>query len=277
MCGIRVYISPLLEAVGVPHGFSTRDGGVSAGPYASLNLGTVGGAAVQDEVGNIRENYRRLLEAIGAAERERCWIHQVHGSEVAVARIGEEFECGVKADAMVCDDPRRVVSVKYADCVPILMAAEDGRAVAAVHAGWRGVVAGVAPAAVDRLADIAGRRAADLVVAIGPCIGVEHFEVGAEVAELMAGVISDCKSGISEAGKPLVDLREAVRRQLIEAGVKEERIDGTDRCTYRDAEEFFSHRRDGGVTGRMAAVIGARASDPFPRYSGGGLGRGLRS
>jgi YfiH family protein len=256
--GLVVYVSPLLQAAGVVHGFSTRGGGVSGRPYDSLNLGTCGGAAVQDEAGNIRENYRRLLEAIGAAQRERCWIHQVHGRDVAVARVGEGFECGVKADALVSDDAGRVVSVKYADCVPILLAAADARAVAAVHAGWRGMVAGVVPAAVRALSTMAGCRARELVAAVGPCIGVEQFEVGVEVAEQIRLAISDLKSEVSDRGKPLVDLREAVRRQLIEAGVKEERIDGTDRCTYRDEAEFFSHRRDGGVTGRMAAVIGAR-------------------
>jgi YfiH family protein len=256
--GLMIYRSPLLKAAGVLHGFSTRIGGVSAGPFRSLNLGTVSGSAIQDDVANIRENYRRLLEAIGADDRERCWIHQVHGPDVAVARAAEAFECGVKADALVSDDPRRVVSVKYADCVPILVSTLDGRVVAAVHAGWRGVVAGIVPAAVGRLAEIAQCAAGEVVAAVGPCIGVERFEVGAEVAEQIARVISNLKFQISHAGKPLVDLREAVRRQLIDAGIPADRIDGTDRCTYRHAEEFFSHRRDGGVTGRMAAVIGAR-------------------
>jgi hypothetical protein len=130
--------------------------------------------------------------------------------------------------------------------------------VAAVHAGWRGVIAGVLPAAVAKLAEVGGCGAGELVAAVGPCIGFEHFEVGPEVLEAFVGRFgSDAPiRRVGEKGR--VDLIESVRRQLIEAGLDGERIDTTDRCTFRDADEFFSHRRDRGVTGRMAAFIGAR-------------------
>src|SRR5205823_8319158 len=141
------YIAPGLEKAGVPHAFSTRAGGVSKAPFDSLNLGITSGLDISDDVANIRENYRRLRAVIGCEDRDRCWVHQVHGADVCAIRPNQIFESGEKADAMVTDDPRRVLSVKYADCVPILLATADGRAVAAVHAGWRGVVAGVLPAA----------------------------------------------------------------------------------------------------------------------------------
>jgi YfiH family protein len=256
-----VYLSPLLQEAGVPHAFSTRSGGVSQGPFASLNLGTLSNSPLQDDLAHVRENYRRLLESIGASQRERCWIHQVHGRDVVVARPGQPFESGVKADAIVTDDASRVVSVKYADCVPILLATPDGRAVAAIHAGWRGVVAGVVPAAAQRLAEIAHAKASELLAAVGPCISMPHFEVGPEVLDQLSAAIPDLRFELRPGGSnPHVDLADAVRRQLLAAGFGAGHVDATDRCTYRDADEFFSHRRDRGVTGRMAAVIGPRGA-----------------
>src|SRR5436189_2045664 len=121
--GIVIYVSPLVEATGAVHAFSTRGGGVSDGPFASLNLGTIGAGdgSEQDALENIRENYRRLLTVLAAQDRQRCWIRQVHGNAVCVARAGAPFESGVKADAIITDDAARIVSVKYADCVPILL------------------------------------------------------------------------------------------------------------------------------------------------------------
>ena len=259
--GLVYYASPLLEAAGVPHAFSTRCGGVSTAPFASLNLGLAGAADVQDDVHNIRENYRRLRAAIGCEQRDRCWVHQVHGPEACAVRPGEIFENGTKADALVTDDPRRVVSVKYADCVPILMATPDGRAVAAVHAGWRGVVAGVVAAAVRKLAEIAGADPSGFIAAIGPCIEFDAFEVGPEVLAAFERLFGSDALVLRRSGeKGHVDLRRAVQKQLVDAGVAADRIDSTDRCTFRDADEFFSHRRDGGLTGRMAAVIGPRGA-----------------
>jgi polyphenol oxidase len=256
------YVSPVLAAAGAPHAFSTRLGGVSAAPFDSMNLGTLGSgeAGVQDALENIRANQRRLRAAIGCEGREACNVHQVHGAVVVTARPGEGFENGQRADAIVSDDPGRVVSVKYADCVPILLASPQGRAVAAVHAGWRGVIAGVLPAAVAKLAEVGGCRAGAVTAAIGPCIGLEQFEVGPEVlAAFVARFGADAPvRRVGEKGR--VDLAEAVRRQLTEAGVPADRIDATDRCTFRDGDEFFSHRRDRGVTGRMAAFIGARGT-----------------
>ncbi len=206
---------------------------------------------MQDDPAAIGENYRRLLEAIDCERRPIRRVHQVHGARVVIvsgnAPLGEE-----QADALVSDDPASLVSVRVADCVPVLLASVSGRWVAAVHAGWRSVVAGVIGVAAGELKEKAGEA---LVAAIGPCIGVDAFEVGPEVlAEFrrVFGVDAPVRPGTN--GKGYVDLREAVRMQLRSAGV--DRIDCTDRCTFRDADEFYSHRRDGGVTGRMAAVIG---------------------
>ena len=253
--GIVYYASPLLRAAGVPHAFSTRLGGMSRPPFDSMNLGNPNGCAVQDDYENVWANYRLLQAAAGCGGRELCRVHQVHGAAVVRVRRGEAFDVSAKADALVGDDPGRVLSVRVADCVPVLLATADGRVVAAVHAGWRGVVAGVVGAAVREATDLAG-TGAPLMAAVGPCIGGEAFEVGSEVlAEFRRAFGADAPVRGRADGKGWVDLRAAVRRQLVAAGVGTDHIDSTDRCTYRDAGEFFSHRRENGVTGRMAAII----------------------
>jgi YfiH family protein len=248
-CGVVYYSSGLLEAVGVPHAFSTRIGGTSKAPFDSLNLGNPSGVATQDDWGNIHENYRRLQSVIGCENRQRCWVHQVHGGDVV--QCSSAFESGPKADAMWTDDPQRLLSVRIADCVPVLLASIDGRKVAAVHAGWRGVLAGVAVNTVAAMqCDPDG-----VVAAIGPCISVDAFEVGPEVLSAFSAAFGkDLIVHGGHEGKGRIDLRGAIRHQL--AGLGIERIDETDRCSFRHGDEFFSHRRDHGVTGRMAAVIG---------------------
>jgi YfiH family protein len=252
--GVILYFSPLLRRLGVRHAFSTRVGGISPPPFDSLNLGNPNGCDIQDDYERIWENYRLLHRAAGCGEDKPCRVHQVHGAGVARVRRGEHFDTATKADALVTDDPSRVLSVRVADCVPVLIAGAHGDRVAAIHAGWRGVVAGIVAAG---LAELAGDEPRDqFVAAIGPCIGYDAFEVGTEVLDEFCrvfGAQAPCRS--VGHGKGRVDLREAVRRQLIVAGMREDRIDTTDRCTYRGREEFYSHRRDNGVTGRMAAII----------------------
>lgn len=252
--GVVWYESPLLRDLGVRHAFSTRIGGVSGGIFASLNLGNPSGCPEQDPRANILENERRLLDAAGIGrETLICRVHQVHGPEVALVRPGEPHDPHRKADAIVSDDPARVVSVRVADCVPVLIAGAHGRIVAAVHAGWRGVAAGVVPAAA---ATMRALGASALCAAIGPSIGIDAFEVGPEVVEALAASLGERSREFTRRGRDdrwHVDLRGAIALQLANAGC--DRIDTTDRCTYRDADEFFSHRRDQGATGRMAAII----------------------
>lgn len=251
------YVSPQLRRLGVPHAFSTRCGGVSQPPFESLNLGNPSGCEIRDDSECIRENYRRLQCAIGCQDLPRRWVHQVHGNRVERVRRGEPFISGVQADALVGDDPQQILAVRVADCVPILLSSGDGRRVAAVHAGWRGVVGDVVGAAIAALGD----EPQSMVAAIGPCIGFDAFEVGPEVLQRFRHAF-DGQAPVREAanGKGFVDLRHAVRLQLLRHGLREDRIDTTDRCTFRDADEFFSHRRDNGVTGRLAALVAAVGS-----------------
>lgn len=251
----------------VPHAFTTRAGGVSAGVFASLNFGNPGDLPPErrDPMANIRENWRRVLDAIGAGGRELVEVHQVHGAVVHVVRRGERAHAGdhdTKADAIVTDDPSRVLAIRVADCAPVLIASLDGRVVAAVHAGWRGVVAGILPAAVHAMRGLAPESCrGGLAAAIGPCIGVDAFEVGPEVVAEFERVFGAGTRHVRAAAGSnwRVDLKGALAEQLADAGLSSDRIDVLTHCTYADADQFFSHRRathEGTVTGRMAAVIG---------------------
>jgi YfiH family protein len=257
--GVVTYFSPLLRDLGVPHAFSTRLGGISRKPFDSLNLGNPNGYDVQDLRENIHRNYRLLQDAAGCADCELVYLHQVHGRHVARVRRDQPHDNNLKGDALVGDDPRRVLSVRVADCVPLLLSGGNGRVVAAVHAGWRGVVAGVAIAALEemnRSSDVPARR---IIAAIGPSIGCDAFEVGPDVVDEFEKKLGpDAPVRRRSDGKGRVDLRESLRRQLVLAGVPAGQIDLTDRCTYSHSEEFFSHRRDKGLTGRMAAIIAPR-------------------
>lgn len=250
--GVVTYVSPLLRDLGVPHAFSTRIGGISPKPFDSLNLGNPSGCDVRDDSERIRRNYRLLLRAAGCEGRELLAVHQVHGGDIVHVRRGQSHDNDTKADALVSDDPGRVLSVRVADCVPVLLSTEDGRAVAAVHAGWRGVVAGVVLNALEVLRT----HGSHVVAAVGPSIGFDAFEVGPEVIEEFARLFGqDGPIRRNPDGKGRVDLRRCLRRQLLAAGIGEHQIDQTDRCTHTHWEEFFSHRRDNGISGRMAAVI----------------------
>lgn len=256
------YRSTLLISIGIPHAFSTRLGGVSKGPFSSLNLGNPNGYEQQDDPANIQSNYHLLQQAIGCENRRLVRVHQVHGQCVAQVMDAKEFRFETQADALITSDPAACLSVRVADCVPVLLAGSDGRWVAAVHAGWRGVVAGVVPAALKQLTNAGNIAPSQVMAAIGPSISLSAFEVGDEVEDAFTSIFAD-QAPIRRVGngKPHVDLRAGIELQLRRAGVPQSQIDTTDRCTYGDKDEFFSHRRDNGITGRMAAII---ASAPKP-------------
>lgn len=272
-----LYRSVWLDAAGCPHAFTTRIGGRSPAPWRSFDLNVSADAAHAAAAG-VMENYRALQRALDVPDHALAWARQVHGAAVAVIEGPEQADEHPEADALLTAQPGVLLSVRAADCVPVLLAGRDGRAVAAVHAGWRGVIAGVVPAAVVAMSNRFGIAARDLVAAVGPCISRAHFEVGPEVAAafrdagLGDAVDADRASaaGASPPGavpgaaalragpRPHVDLPAAVVMQLAAAGVPRDAVDATDRCTFRDVDEFYSHRRDRGQTGRMAAVIAVK-------------------
>ncbi len=247
--GVRFYTSPLLEQCGVPHAFSTRIGGVSQGPFDSLTLGSP--AHHREPAERVLENWRRLLSASGC-RGPVAEVHQVHAGAVVRVTPGVRWDSDPKADGIVSSDPARPIAVRVADCCPMLLARRDGKTVAAVHAGWRGVIAGVIEAAIVEM-DV---PAADLVAAVGPCIGFDAFEVGPEVLAAFEERFGDApRRRDGPEGKGHVDLALSAVLALQEAGLSPERIDAGFLCTFERQAEFFSHRRDNGITGRMAAVI----------------------
>jgi len=253
--GVVFYASAQFEAIGVRHAFSTRRGGVSAPPFDSLNLGNPSDGEARDDQQRIHENYARLLAASGCPGGPPLRVHQVHDCAVADVQTGQPLDPNRRADAIVSRDATRTISVRTADCVPVLLSNRDGSIVAAVHAGWRGIVAGVIPAAARRMID-SNDSPASLIAAIGPCIGREAFEVGDDVLGEFSRIFgSSAPVDRRGGGKGRADVREAARLQLLAAGLRPDRIDCTDRCTVTHGEEFFSHRRDRGITGRMAAII----------------------
>ncbi len=243
----------LLDRAGFVHGFSTRDGGVSEGPYASLNLGR----ATADEPARVEENHLRLA-ALAGLRRAPFTVSQVHGE--AIVTVGEGGPpAGAEADALIAREPGVAVGVKTADCVPILLADPGTGAVAAVHAGWRGTKLGIAGKAVRALA-AGGATPERLLAAIGPCIHRCCFEVSEELA---AAFVADFGAGIA-AGRN-VDLVAANRSVLLAAGVRPERLELVAGCTSCDRARFYSHRRDAGTTGRHVSYLVAGGAEPGSR------------
>lgn len=236
---------------GVGAAMSLREGGVSEGLYASLNLGI----AVGDDAETVVENRARFAAALGARP---VWLRQVHGVRVLRLSTGADA-ADTPADAAWTDEPGLACTVQVADCLPVLFALRDGRAVAAAHAGWRGLAAGVLQATVEALCAGTGAKPSDVQAWLGPCIGPAQFEVGADVlqafgqdrrrAETRHFVYRPRPDG---SARWLADLQRLAHDRLAAAGVQA--VTATPLCTVEDASAFYSFRRDG-VTGRMAAAI----------------------
>lgn len=231
---------------------SRREGGVSTGPYAALNLGT----AVGDDPAAVAENRRRFAAALEGARP--VWLKQVHGTRVQRLRADDLDRAPPEADAAWTDEPGIACTVQVADCLPVLFSTADGRAVAAAHAGWRGLAGGVLEATVEALAAGAGVRPAELHAWLGPCIGPASFEVGPEVAEAFSEDAHALVYSPRPDGDPRwrADLPALARARLRRAGLA--RIGGGAWCTVADPSGFFSYRRDG-VTGRFAAAVWRRS------------------
>ncbi len=244
--GIPLWQSPLLSTIpNIRHGFTTRLGGVSTGPYESQNLSL----NVGDNPDDVFKNRRRLAQTLGFDPRLICLQRQVHGADV-IDTHGHRGDASVCGDAFVTSSVNVPVLVGVADCVPILVATRDGSAVAAIHAGWRGAVAGVIEATIQHMTARHNIAPRDLMAAVGPSIGPCCFEVGDEVAaQFPAEYVNRAHA------KPHVDLARYVRDTLVSAGVDADLIDFADICTQCRQDVCFSHRGSGGVTGRMVAII----------------------
>ncbi|WOD19938.1 peptidoglycan editing factor PgeF [Paraburkholderia kirstenboschensis] len=248
---------------------TTRDGGVSEPPFGrwrdgadqpgGLNLGMKSG----DDLATVAANRARLLELTGLSEA--AWLDQVHGARIVRAEdaLSEARASGApaQADASVTDRAGIACVVMIADCMPVLLCDEAGRAVGAAHAGWRGLAAGIVEQTAGRVAELAGVQAGALHAYLGPCIGPDSFEVGPDVRDAFMNSTDESEREATasafvehprNAGKYLADLPALARLRLQRLGVT--RIVGGDLCTVKQRERFYSYRRDR-ETGRMAALI----------------------
>lgn len=225
---------------------TTRRGGTSSSPYDSLNLAT----HVGDDPAAVSRNREMLKDALNLPA-EPLWLEQVHGTEVVDSRC--DIEC--KADASYADEPGNVCAVMTADCLPVFLADTQGNEIAVVHAGWKGLLHGVIEAAIKKFKAPPGNIHAWL----GPAIGPENFEVGAEVRKAFAdeakssAMVITAFTPVGDMGnKFLADIYRLAKFRLNRMGVNN--ISGGDFCTVDNKEMFYSYRRDG-ITGRMASLI----------------------
>jgi len=221
---------------------TTREGGVSRGAYASLNLGTQSGDDPQD----VERNRLVVREHLPSMPR---WLTQVHGTAVADLDAMEDSEVA-RADAAVTGEPDRVAAVLTADCMPLFFSDSRGSRVAVAHAGWRGLAAGV----VENTLRAMQADPRDIVAWMGPAIGPAAFEVGPEVREAFVAADADASDAFRPhtPGKFMADLYALARRRLARAGVHS--VHGGGFCTVSEADRFFSYRREK-ASGRMGAFI----------------------
>jgi YfiH family protein len=228
---------------------TTREGGVSSGHYASLNLG----GHVGDDAAMVEANRQLLRKAINA---HPVFLEQVHGTQSLA--LDDSSQDAMRADACFTDRQGVACTIMVADCLPVLLTDTQGRAVAAAHAGWRGLASGVLESAFDNFIRLAMAQGSDTLVWLGPCIGPDAFEVGSDVKAAFeaqdAGNAAMFKP--HTPGKWMADLQGLARLRLQALGIN--RIHGNDGsrawCTVSNPSRFFSHRRDG-VSGRFAACV----------------------
>jgi YfiH family protein len=252
---LRYYTFESLDDEGVLHAAFTRHGGVSPVPWARLNLGNL----VGDDPTNVFENRRRVFQVIGRSTESLFDVWQVHGTGVVCAEAPRPVSAPhQRADAILTDNPQVTLLMRFADCVPILYYDPIHRVVGLAHAGWQGTVKQIAKFTVKVMQSVYGSRPEDIFVAIGPSIGVHHYEVGPEVIqEVQAAFGSDASSLLPiHDGTVKFDLWSANILILEKSGIR--RIEVAGLCTACNTRDWFSHRGEKGKTGRFGVVIGLK-------------------
>ena len=254
---ISVYKAWNLERTGlVTHGFSTRRGGVSGPPYDTLNTAF----HVDDDLDHVIENRRRLM----LASNMTC-AEQIHGNSIAVITTESIGRCAVRfndsmpgVDALITNAPGPVLSLFYADCVPVLILDPINKAIGLAHAGWKGTALAIASETVLAMQREFGSNPSDCLAAIGPAIGRCCYDVSFDVANKVISAAGDDRV-LAKASQDhmRLDLKLANRFILRKAGILEQNIAISGLCTACDADDFFSYRRDG-KTGRMCAFMALR-------------------
>lgn len=247
------------DSLRVPHGFFTRQGGCSTGPYASLNCSLSSGDVRED----VLRNRSRAVQAIGAELSQLVGLYQIHSANVVEVTAPWQPGAGPRADAMVTRQPHTALGIITADCAPVLLADHEAGVVGAAHAGWRGAVGGVIEATVAAMLEL-GARPHRIAAAVGPCIRQPSYEVAADLRD--AVTLRDAADerfftpGRREA-RWQFDLAGYCLARLRSAGV--EAVDVVDADTAADAARFFSYRRTtlsgGGPTGHQISIISLAA------------------
>lgn len=256
---IPFQISPQLEKRGIPHGFTTRLGGVSEGIYFSLNLGANRGDAPE----KVRENYRRVCQALGIEAEKLVFSCQVHKDivrPVTLSDAGKGLDRPVdyEADGLITNVPGLTLVVFGADCATILLGDPVKKVIAAVHAGWRGTAMGIAAQAVESMVRDYGCEREHILAAIGPCISQCCFETGPEVPQAMTealGKEAEAYFAPGKNGKPHVDLKGLNALWLKRSGIMTTNIDISSDCTQCRPDKYWSHRHTKGERGSQAALI----------------------
>jgi YfiH family protein len=251
-----------LQDAALRHGVFTRLGGVSQGMYSSLNLSRSTG----DTLEPVLENRRRMFEALSLRVERSLTSWLVHGNTVRVVTHADIGQNDVHADAMITNTPGLALTLRFADCVPVLFHDPTRQAIGIAHAGWPGIVAQVLPATVEAMRRAYSSQPGDIRACIGPSIGPDKFEVGEDVAAKIQASVSENiviappangHSNDEPVLKPHVDLWRSARSQLYDAGVRH--IETARICTASNTSEWFSHRAEKGKTGRFGAVIELRS------------------
>ncbi len=236
------------------HAVLTRLGGVSLPPFDSLNLSQV----VGDDPAAVAANYERVCGALGIRRSQMATCYQMHSADVLAVTTADGGRLVGQGDAMITDQPGVYLSMRFADCTPLLLHDPVRRAVGIAHAGWRGTLKAMAGAVVRAMVERLGCRPGDITAVVGPAIGPCCYEVGGEVIQAVETARDDAADLLHRRGdgRAHFDLWEANRRQFVEAGVGHVAVAGL--CTACRTDRFFSHRAEQGRSGRFAALIGYR-------------------
>lgn len=249
--GVRYWIFDSFED-GVAQAIYTRQGGISPEPWASLNLG----GTVGDDLERVRENRRRALEATGTDPATIYDVWQVHGDQVAIAEAPRPPQTPhLQADVILTDRPGVTLMMRFADCVPIFLHDPLRKVIGIAHAGWMGTVKGTVRAAVEAMQGRYGSASMNIRAAIGPSIGPDHYEVGADVIAQVNQAFGRAAPDLLQVrdGHTFFDLWGANRRLLEQAGVRQIEVIGL--CTACHLADWYSHRAEKGRTGRFGAML----------------------
>lgn len=249
--GLRYYTFEIFPK-NITQAVFTRQGGVSPRPWASLNVG----GSIGDDLVHVRENRVRSFKALGRAPESIYDVWQVHSADVVYADTPRPLDTEYqKADILLTDNPQVTLFMRFADCTPILLYDPKKQTIGIVHSGWLGTIREAARAAVGAMQERYASNPADILAAIGPSIGPDHYEIGEDViAQVRNTFGSDAESLLEEHGERIYfNLWDANRVLLEKAGVKQ--IEIAEICTACHTDDWFSHRGEKGKTGRFGALI----------------------